>query len=131
MPIRYFICIGKSTRVEAKSTYVGIALDVLLDTASKAVAGSHRTVEMFVITAKAEPSLGVPARAACSMSRKATGVVLDVIWVRVWRTKRGMNISPPQQRWGLGRGVGGRELVETQQLRILYGGGSDGVSRGR
>ena len=72
MPIRYFKCIGKSTRVEAKSTYVNIALGVSLDTASKAVAGMHRIVEMFMITAKAgaKPERTLHARLAQSRRRE-------------------------------------------------------------
>lgn len=56
MHICYYICVGNSTRAEAKSTYINIARRF----ASYHVAGLRRIVEMFAITAKAEPSLGVP-----------------------------------------------------------------------
>jgi hypothetical protein len=74
----------KRTREEAKkNTYVNTALDVELETAFKAVAGVQRIVEVFVITAEAEPRLGVPCSGRLfEIAKGDAGVVWDVIRVR-------------------------------------------------
>ena len=68
--------VKKSTRVEAKRTYVPTALD--LDTVFKAVACMRCIVEIVVIRDKAEPSLGVPCSCGLfNVAERDAEVVLD------------------------------------------------------
>ena len=63
-----------------------MALDVSFGTGFQAVACMRRNVEMemFVITAKAESSLGAPCSAGLfKVARGGAGVVLGMIWVCV------------------------------------------------
>ena len=96
----------------------------------------QRIVEIFVVTTEVEPGLGVPrSRGLFKVAEGDAGVVLDVIRVRARRRKCGAKIDHLRSKdgdWGgvLGRGdlndERDRDLDETQQLGILYGGGSDG-----
>ena len=71
----------KRTREEAKRrTYVNTALDVELETTFEAIAGVQRIIEIFVVTAEAEPGLGVPcSRGLFKVTEGDAGAVLDVI----------------------------------------------------
>lgn len=116
-------------------TYVNTALDVELDTAFKAVAGMRRIVEIFIITAEAEPRLGVASpRGLFKVAKGEARVVRDVIRVRAGSGKCSPKIDRLRCKDGDWGGVlGGRDLNdkgdcdlgETQELGVLDGGGAD------
>lgn len=120
-----------------QSTHVNTTLNVELYTAFKAIASMHCIVEIFVVAAKAEPSLRVPC--PCGLFKVAeggTGIVWNVIRVCPRRSERGAMVNRLRSKDGdwirvlCGRELKDqrdRDLYETQELRILY---DDGSNRG-
>lgn len=116
-------------------TYVNTAFDVELDTTFKAVTGMRRIVEIFIITAEAEPRLGVPCpRGLFKVAKGEARVVRDVIRVRAGSGKRSPKIDRFCCKDGDWVGVlGGRDLNDqgdcdvdkTQELGVLNSGGAD------